>query len=90
MTQLQFPAFATNCAEVPLLALARINFADGSRKEGAIQQWLSIAAVICSEIETIKLVFPRNNADYCASTRDGAAVSPEVESEDTTAITQTP
>jgi len=26
-------------------------------------------AVIYSGIETIKLIFPRNNADYCASTQ---------------------
>ena len=74
MTQLEFPAFVTNCEEVPLLALARINFADESRKEGVIQRWLSTVAVIYSGIETIKLVFPRNNADYCASTHDGTAV----------------
>ena len=44
--------------EVPLLALARINFVDESRKEGVIQQWLSTAMAIYSGIETIKLIFP--------------------------------
>lgn len=55
---------------VLLLALARINFADESRKEGVIQRWLSTVAAIYSGIETIKLIFPLNNADYCASTHD--------------------
>lgn len=57
MTQLS-PIFTTNCTEVPLLALAQINFTDESRKEGVIQQRLSTAGVIYSGIETIKLIFP--------------------------------
>lgn len=71
-------ARATNCTGLPLLELARINFARTRRagRKAQFKRWLSTtAAVIYSGIETIKLIFPsvRNNADYCASAHDGTS-----------------
>jgi len=81
-------AFQANCA---VLTRARINPANESRKEGAIQRWLSTArGQFTPQIETIKLIFPENRimqiiARARALPRTAGSTG-AVESENTTAI----